>query len=155
MTRRIPRVFFCCWPCTNSFQFFRCRHSPLVSMHEDDDDALWREAGHHWLWIPSKPWSPTCLVRTLITVVQSRSQRRPTRILAVITVRHGSEGQGSGISTSRDGAAGSRDGDPSTMDQQFADHVCHRGPNIHRASTGPGRIATDAIACRRCLCVSY
>ena len=43
--------------------------------------------------------------------------------------RHVSEGQGTGSSTSRDGAAGSRDGDhdpPATMGQQFADVVCHR-----------------------------
>jgi hypothetical protein len=36
----------------------------------------------------------------------------------------------------------------STMDQQFPDHVCHRGPTIHRPITGPGRIVTDAIATR-------
>ena len=86
-----------------------------VTMSEHDDDALWRSVVDNRSPVLTEADSFETMVRNLAPYTDYGH--------AMIA----SEGQGADSSTSRDGAAGSRDNDPpTTMGQQFADAVCHR-----------------------------
>ena len=85
-------------------------------MSEHDEDALWRSVAD------DRPPVVTEANSFLTMLCNLAPYADYSHAIA-------SEGQGPDSSTSRDGAAGSRDGHddpPTTMGQQFADAVLHR-----------------------------